>query len=186
MKDKLVAAVLALALLPAITRAQDSGRIDWPRYQDMAVELMQQYLRINTSNPPGNEIEAAKFFKKIFDQHGIENEIFEYKPGRANIIARIKGNGSKRPIILLSHTDVVTAEPSAWEVDPPARRSAGRVSQGTDRRDCRSVDQDREHQPLQTPEQLPYKHRALFPHREADQRELSLGSCNHKDAQRLY
>ena len=99
-------------------RAQDSSRIDWTRYQDMAVELMQQYLRINTSNPPGNEIEAARFLKKIFDQHGIENEIFEYKPGRANIIARIKGSGSKRPIILLSHTDVVTAEPASWEVDP--------------------------------------------------------------------
>jgi acetylornithine deacetylase/succinyl-diaminopimelate desuccinylase-like protein len=100
-----------------VGRAQDS-KINWPRYQDMAVDLMQQYLRVNTSNPPGNEIEAARFLKKIFDQHGIENEIFEYKPGRANIIARLKGNGSKRPIILLSHTDVVTAEPASWEVDP--------------------------------------------------------------------
>lgn len=97
---------------------QHAERIDWPRYQDMAVELMQQYLRIDTSNPPGNEIEAAKFLKRIFDQHGIGSEIFEYKPGRANIIARLKGNGSKRPIILLSHTDVVTAEPAAWEVAP--------------------------------------------------------------------
>jgi len=110
--------LLLVLLLPLTVLAQDTGRIDWPRYQDMAVDLMQQYLRINTSNPPGNEIEAAKFFKKIFDQYGIENEIFEYKPGRANIIARLKGNGSKRPIILLSHTDVVTAEPTAWEVDP--------------------------------------------------------------------
>lgn len=118
MTRKLAGLVLALTLSPLIASAQDTSRIDWPRYQDMAVELMQQYLRINTSNPPGNEIEAARFLKKIFDQHGIENEIFEYKPGRANIIARIKGNGSKRPIILLSHTDVVTAEPSAWEVDP--------------------------------------------------------------------
>ena len=117
-KSTFVAAVVVLAFLPILTHAQDTGRIDWPRYQDMAVELMQQYLRINTSNPPGNEIEAAKFLKRVFDQHGIENEIFEYKPGRANIIARIKGNGSKRPIILLSHTDVVTAEPGAWEVDP--------------------------------------------------------------------
>jgi acetylornithine deacetylase/succinyl-diaminopimelate desuccinylase-like protein len=117
-KSTFVAAVVVLSFLPILTHAQDTGRIDWPRYQDMAVELMQQYLRINTSNPPGNEIEAAKFLKKVFDQHGIENEIFEYKPGRANIIARIKGNGSKRPIILLSHTDVVTAEPGAWEVDP--------------------------------------------------------------------
>jgi acetylornithine deacetylase/succinyl-diaminopimelate desuccinylase-like protein len=108
--------VLSVSVLSGIARAQNG--IDWSRYQDMAVDLMQQYLRINTSNPPGNEIEAAKFFKKIFDEHGIENEIFEYKPGRANIIARIKGNGSKRPIILLSHMDVVTAEPASWEVDP--------------------------------------------------------------------
>ena len=109
-------AALVLAL-PTSARAQN-GAIDWPRYQDMAVDLMQQYLRVNTSNPPGNEIEAAKFLKKIFDQYGIENEIFEFKPSRANIIARLKGNGSKRPIILLSHMDVVTAEPAAWEVDP--------------------------------------------------------------------
>ena len=115
--NRILTVALTIAVLNGVARAQNGG-IDWPRYQDMAVELMQQYVRINTSNPPGNEIEAARFFKKIFDQHGIENEIFEYKPGRANIIARLKGNGSKRPIILLSHTDVVTAEPTAWEVDP--------------------------------------------------------------------
>jgi len=116
----------ALSLLLALTffsatavNAQNSeAKIDWPHYQDMAVDLMQKYLRINTSNPPGNEIEAAKFFKALFDQNDIANEIFEYKPARANIIARLKGNGSKRPIILLSHMDVVTADPSAWEVDP--------------------------------------------------------------------
>ncbi|HEU4931543.1 MAG TPA: M20/M25/M40 family metallo-hydrolase [Pyrinomonadaceae bacterium] len=114
-KRALMVAV-GLWAMNGVVQAQNA--IDWPRYQDMAVDLMQQYLRVNTSNPPGNEIEAAKFLKKIFDEHGIENEIFEYKPGRANIIARIKGNGSKRPIILLSHTDVVTAEPASWEVDP--------------------------------------------------------------------
>src|SRR6267142_1355218 len=112
----LLVAILSFA---TIAGAQDSaGTINWPIYQDMAVSLMQQYLRINTSNPPGNEIETAKFFKTIFDKYGIQNEIFEYKPGRANILARLKGNGSKRPIILLSHMDVVTADPSAWQVDP--------------------------------------------------------------------
>src|SRR5689334_25138049 len=110
--------VVVLLVFPWSVSAQNGGTIDWPKYQDMAVDLMQQYLRINTSNPPGNEIETARFFKKIFDQQGIENEVFEYKPGRANIIARLKGNGSKRPIILLSHMDVVTAEPTSWEVDP--------------------------------------------------------------------
>jgi len=112
----MVIAALVICVVCGAGNAQNS--IDWPRYQDMAVDLMQQYLRINTSNPPGNEIQTASFLKKIFDQYGIENEIFEYKPGRANIIARIKGNGSKRPIILLSHMDVVTAEPASWEVDP--------------------------------------------------------------------
>jgi acetylornithine deacetylase/succinyl-diaminopimelate desuccinylase-like protein len=110
--------IVLTVVFPPAASAQNGSRIDWPHYQDMAVDLMQQYLRINTSNPPGNEIEAAKFFKRILDQNGIESEIFEYKPGRANIIARLKGNGSKRPIILLSHMDVVTAEPASWEVDP--------------------------------------------------------------------
>jgi len=109
---------VALVVFPSSVNAQNGGAIDWPRYQDMAVDLMQQYLRVNTSNPPGNELEAAKFLKKIFDQNAIENEVFEFKPGRANIIARLKGNGSKRPIILLSHMDVVTAEPASWDVDP--------------------------------------------------------------------
>src|SRR5678815_5392739 len=114
----LITALVFILVFQVTISAQNGSRIDWPRYQDMAVDLMQQYLRVNTSNPPGNEIEAARFLKKIFDQHGIENEIFEFKPGRANIIARLKGNGSKRPIILLSHTDVVTAEPASWQVDP--------------------------------------------------------------------
>src|ERR1044071_2272666 len=115
--NRILTVALIIVLLKGVARAQNGG-IDWPRYQDMAVDLMQQYLRVNTSNPPGNELEAAKFLKKIFDQHGIENETFEYKPGRANIIARLKGNGAKRPIILLSHMDVVTADHASWEVDP--------------------------------------------------------------------
>ena len=118
---KLSKAVVVLILLTTSVpiRAQSaSDKISWPAYQDLAVDLMRQYLRINTSNPPGNEIEAAKFFKAIFDKEGLQSEIFEYKPGRANIIARYKGNGSKRPIILLNHTDVVTADPKAWRVDP--------------------------------------------------------------------
>jgi len=92
--------------------------INWSVYQDMAVDLMQQYLRVNTSNPPGNEMAAARFLKAIFDREGIQNEIFEYQPGRANIIARLKGSGAARPFILLGHMDVVTADASKWRVDP--------------------------------------------------------------------
>jgi acetylornithine deacetylase/succinyl-diaminopimelate desuccinylase-like protein len=88
------------------------------QYSELAVEWMRDYLRINTSNPPGNELAAAQFFKKILDQEGIENQVFEFKPGRANIWARLKGDGSKRPLILLSHMDVVTSDPSQWKADP--------------------------------------------------------------------
>jgi acetylornithine deacetylase/succinyl-diaminopimelate desuccinylase-like protein len=88
------------------------------QYSDLAVDWMRDYLRINTSNPPGNELAAAQFFKKVLDQEGIENQVFEFKPGRANIWARLKGNGSKRPLILLSHMDVVTSDPSQWKVNP--------------------------------------------------------------------
>src|SRR5262245_10187633 len=72
----------------------DSNHIDWKSYKDMAVDLMQQYLRVDTSNPPGNEIAAARFLKSILDRERIQSEIFEYNPRRANIIARIKGNSS--------------------------------------------------------------------------------------------
>src|SRR4029453_8151112 len=106
-------------LVATVSYAQSTAKnINWPAYQDLAVDLMRQYLRIDTSNPPGNEIEAAKYFKSVLEKEEITSEIFEYKPGRANIIARLKGNGSKRPIILLNHMDVVTADPGAWGGDP--------------------------------------------------------------------
>lgn len=119
--------VLALlTLLPASLAAIDDparaaapyDAIDWPGYQRLAVTWLEEYLRLNTTNPPGNELRAAEFFKRIFDREGIENEVFEYAPGRANLIARLRGNGSKRPFILLNHMDVVTSDAARWSVDP--------------------------------------------------------------------
>jgi len=90
------------------------------QYSDLAVEWMREYLRIDTTNPPGNEMRAATFFKKTLDQEGIENQLFEYLPGRANLWARIphSGTDAQRPIILLNHMDVVTSDPSHWRVPP--------------------------------------------------------------------
>ena len=89
-------------------------------YADLAVEWMQEYLRIDTTNPPGNELRAATFLKRIFDQEGIENRLFEYSPGRADLWARVPHAGAspKRPIILLNHMDVVTSDASHWKVPP--------------------------------------------------------------------
>lgn len=92
------------------------------RYSEMAVKLLREYLRIDTTNPPGNEAAAAEFFKKIFDAEGIENQVFEFAPGRANVWARIPCHGGSeacnRPLILLNHMDVVTADPAHWSVPP--------------------------------------------------------------------
>ena len=68
-------------------------------YSDLAAHWMQEYLRIDTTNPPGNEMRAATFFKKVLDEEGIENRVFEYQPGRANLWARIPHSSKvgKRP-----------------------------------------------------------------------------------------
>jgi acetylornithine deacetylase/succinyl-diaminopimelate desuccinylase-like protein len=86
------------------------------KYADLAVDWEQQYLRIDTTNPPGNESRAAAFFKKIFDQEGIENRIFDYAPNHSNLWAKLPRTSeiAKRPIILLNHMDVVTSDASHW------------------------------------------------------------------------
>jgi len=90
------------------------------QYSDLALTWMQEYLRIDTTNPPGNEMRAVAFFKRILDQEGIENKVFEYTPGRGDLWARLPHTGSeaKRPIILLNHMDVVTSNASHWKVPP--------------------------------------------------------------------
>ncbi len=90
------------------------------QYSDLAVKTMQEYLRIDTTNPPGHELRAARFFKKILDAEGIENQIFEYAPGRADLWAVLPHTTAqeKRPIILLNHTDVVTSDAAHWTVPP--------------------------------------------------------------------
>jgi len=92
--------------------------IDWSRTRAEAVQLLQELIRIDTTNPPGNELAAARHLQKVLDAEGIETRILDLAPGRANLYARIKGDGSRRPLILLSHTDVVMADASRWTVPP--------------------------------------------------------------------
>jgi acetylornithine deacetylase/succinyl-diaminopimelate desuccinylase-like protein len=86
------------------------------QYADLAVRWEQEYLRIDTTNPPGKESQSAAFFKKIFDQEGIENRTFDYSPVHSDLWARLPHTtaSSKRPIILLNHMDVVTSDASHW------------------------------------------------------------------------
>jgi acetylornithine deacetylase/succinyl-diaminopimelate desuccinylase-like protein len=92
--------------------------MDWDQLFEEATHYLQQYLRINTVNPPGNEVEGARFFKNIFDGESIPCQLFEPSPGRGNLLATLKGSGKKKPILLLSHMDVVPVEKERWEFDP--------------------------------------------------------------------
>jgi acetylornithine deacetylase/succinyl-diaminopimelate desuccinylase-like protein len=117
-----------MVALSALSWAEDSSmpssRIPADRlkqYSDLAVGWMQEYLRVDTTNPPGHEMRAVEFYKKILDAEGIENRVFEYVPGRGDLWAQLPATTSsaaKRPIILLNHMDVVTSDAAHWKVPP--------------------------------------------------------------------
>ncbi len=81
-------------------------------------QFLSELIRINTTNPPGNETQAANFIAQYLARDGFESEIVESAPGRGSIITRLKGTGEKPSLLLLSHLDVVAANPAEWSVPP--------------------------------------------------------------------
>ncbi len=109
----------ACVLLIAISAfAADRFPVDWPKLDRELLDHYSALIRIDTSNPPGNETKAVNYIKPIFDREGIPYQVFAMDPNRANIVARLKGNGSKRPIIVMGHMDVVGVQREKWTVDP--------------------------------------------------------------------
>jgi acetylornithine deacetylase/succinyl-diaminopimelate desuccinylase-like protein len=123
----LVGAVLgSVALAPLF--AQSPAQPDWTKLEDEMMRQFQAVLRIDTSNPPGNEHLAVEYLKQVFDKEGIPSQVFALDPNRSNIVARLKGNGRKRPLLIMGHTDVVTVDPSKWKHPPfSATREGGWV-----------------------------------------------------------
>jgi len=81
-------------------------------------DFLSGLIRINTTNPPGNETPAAKYTTRALEEDGFKCEQFESAPGRGNVVTRLKGTGEKPSLLLLSHLDVVAANPKEWSVDP--------------------------------------------------------------------
>jgi acetylornithine deacetylase/succinyl-diaminopimelate desuccinylase-like protein len=81
-------------------------------------QILSGFVKIDTSNPPGNETKGAEYLKAILDREGIASEIFELEPGRGNLVARLKGSGKKKPLLLMGHIDVVGVERDKWSFDP--------------------------------------------------------------------
>lgn len=107
--------LLALLALAAPVPAAD---VDFAAARDEAVGHLRSLIRIDTSNPPGNETRAAEYLRDVLAREGIDSVIVGADPARGNLIARIPGSGKKRPILLMGHTDVVGVEREEWTVDP--------------------------------------------------------------------
>lgn len=108
---------VVLALVAALLAARASAQ-DWATVQTDAVRMLQEYVRIDTSNPPGDTRKTADFLEAILKREGIAATRYESAPGKAVLLARLKGSGSGKPILLLHHMDVVPADRSRWKVDP--------------------------------------------------------------------
>lgn len=90
--------------------------IDWPATHSEALDIFVRYLQIDTSNPPGNEAPAARYLGSLLEKEGIETEYIETAPGREVLVARLRGDGSKRALMLCNHTDVVPVEEEYWDM----------------------------------------------------------------------
>ena len=92
--------------------------VDWDAAGREAVDWLCRLLRFDTTNPPGNELPLVRDVAGALAEEGLAPGVLESAPGRGNLVVRLKGDGSERPLLLLSHIDVVPAEPAKWTRDP--------------------------------------------------------------------
>ncbi len=101
-----------------MTTTSGYSPINWNVVEDEVITHLRNILRLDTRNPPGNEIRAAEYIRDVLQADGISSEIVGPSPDRGSIVARLKGNCSAPPLLLMSHTDVVAVEPEKWTHDP--------------------------------------------------------------------
>jgi acetylornithine deacetylase/succinyl-diaminopimelate desuccinylase-like protein len=102
-----------------VTKAPASRAIDYDKLTQESTDLLSQYIRINTTDPPGNELPAARMLREKFLRDGIPATVWQPLPGRGVMAARLRGTGRHtKAIVLLSHLDVVPANPKEWLVPP--------------------------------------------------------------------
>jgi acetylornithine deacetylase/succinyl-diaminopimelate desuccinylase-like protein len=96
----------------------EARTIDWVAVEIEAIDILRRYLRVDTRNPPGNEAPAARFLGALLEAEGVRCDYLETAPGREILVARLPGDGSRRPLMLANHTDVVPVEEEHWSHPP--------------------------------------------------------------------
>ena len=113
---RLIAVLMLMLSVP--TLAQDRYLVDWASVNEEAINHLSELIRIDTVNPPGNETRAVRYIQDVLEANGVASTVYALDPERANLVARIRGNGSKRPILIMGHTDVVGVQADRWAEAP--------------------------------------------------------------------
>ena len=121
-------ALLVIALAVATATAQTPPPPDASKLDEETLRHFQALVRMDTSDPPGNEQPAAEYLKKVLEADGIPTEILALEPRRPNVVARLKGSGKQRPLLIMGHSDVVNVDPKKWTHPPfSATRDGGYI-----------------------------------------------------------
>lgn len=131
--------VVATLLTLSVSTPTVAAQIDWADVERQATQFLSAYIQIDTTNPPGNEAAASQFLADRFRQAGIDVDTFESAPGRGSVLARLKGSGGGRPVILLNHLDVVPANADGWDVPPFSGTVRDGYVYGRGALDCKGV-----------------------------------------------
>ncbi len=91
---------------------------DWAAVETETLEHFRTLLQFDTSDPPGRELPAAEYIRDVLEAEGIAVEMLWNNPERPNVLARLEGNGSKEPLLMMAHTDVVNVDPDKWTFPP--------------------------------------------------------------------
>jgi acetylornithine deacetylase/succinyl-diaminopimelate desuccinylase-like protein len=118
--------LLSLVFVSALS--SQKRQTDLPKIEEETLRHFQAIIRIDTSDPPGHEAPAVEYLKTVLEREGIETKTFALDPKRPNLVARIRGSGKKRPILIMGHTDVVNVDPAKWKHPPfSATRDGGYI-----------------------------------------------------------
>jgi len=110
--------ILLLVSVSFSANAQQSYLIDWDEVGEESLDHLVELIQINSTNPPGNETAVTDYLKTVLSAEGIDSKTYALDQSRANLVARAVGNGSKRPLLIMGHTDVVGVQPDKWYADP--------------------------------------------------------------------
>lgn len=116
---RVLLASLMLVAAARLASAQAASQPDWKAVEAETLRHFQALVRMDTSDPPGNEKPAADYVRQVLEREGIPVEVFALEPNRPNVVARLKGTGRKRPLLLMGHLDTVNVDPKKWVAHGP-------------------------------------------------------------------